>query len=680
MISRSVYSVNYDAMQSSDHRTGRCEMDSHADTCVAGSNCVVLEYTGRTAEVEAYSPDYPSKRIPIATVATAYDCPNTGAVFILIINEALYFGSSLNFSLLSPNQLRDNDLCVDERHRHHAQDSIFGIHVPSDQLTIPFTLDGVVAGFDTRVPTQEELDDTSLHVELTSDVEWIPTSFALLLAEEESTTDHVNGRVSSLQTRREKVLASKGIKHRIKCCLQTLSDTQALFEVELANEVNMLSTDDPVLNRIAALKTGGDDSPNRRTFAIRTGDTSSDVTPENVAKRWMIGVETARTTLNVTTQRGIRSIPNPATRRFKTQMAHLRYPRIRGMFYADIMEPKVKSLESHRYAHIIGNGRGFCKAYPMERKNESIYALDDFVKKVGIPEVLLCDNDATMEGWSEWKKRIRKYSIDPKYTEPYSPFQNKAELDIRELKRMVRRFQDRTQSPKRLWNYLVNLCTRIRSFVSGSHPGLQGRSAFEQVHGWTPYISLYVMHGWYDVVSYLDSDNERKLACWLGPAEDYGGGDAVFLLPKTAKPIVRSTVWSLTPDERIDKKEEIEDLLQSIHEKIGDDRTNDEVFAELGNDTLPQVDLFGDVDDATQGDFEGNRADAEEYTPETFDAYLSAQIVTDRGGEMLRGTVKRQKRDSDGKPIGSSNPNPILDTREYLVCFEDGTEKIYTHS
>jgi hypothetical protein len=137
-----------------------------------------------------------------------------------------------------------------------------------------------------------------------------------------------------------------------------------------------------------------------------------------------------------------------------------------GMFYADIMEPKVLSLESHRYAHVIGNGRGFTKVYPMERKNESIYALDDFVKKDGIPETLLCDNDPTMEGWKEWKKRIRRYSIDPKYTEPYSPFQNKAELDIRELKRMVRRFQDKTKSPRRLWNYLANLCAILRSLMA----------------------------------------------------------------------------------------------------------------------------------------------------------------------------------------------------------------------
>jgi hypothetical protein len=327
---------------------------------------------------------------------------------------------------------------------------------------------------------------------------------------------------------------------------------------------------------------------------------------------------------------------------------------------------------------VIGNGRGFAKVYPMERKNESIYALDDFVKKVEIPETLLCDNDTTMEGWREWKKRIRNYSIDPKYTEPHSPFQNKAELDIRELKRMVRRLQDRTRSPRRLWNYLLNLCARIRSFVAGSHPDLNGRSAFEQVHGWTPDISLYIRHGWYDVVAFLDNDNERKLACWLGPAEDYGGGDAVFLLPKSAKPIVRSTVWSLTPEEKANKREEIEGMLKTIDAKIGNDRTNDEVFAELGEDIFPHVEILGDVNDADEGEATQLRADADDYTPEAFDKYLNAQIVTDRGGDMLRGTVKSRKRDSDGKPVGSSNSNPILDTREYLVCFEDGTEDTYT--
>ncbi|KAI2509778.1 hypothetical protein MHU86_4631 [Fragilaria crotonensis] len=283
-------------------------MDSHADTCVAGSNCVVLEYTGRSAEVEAYSPDYPSKQIPIATVATAYDCPTSGATY-----------------------LRDNDVHVDERHRQHAPDSIFGILVPSEPLRIPFTLEGVVAGFDSRPPTQDELDNTALHVELTSDVEWIPHTFALSLAEEDVLDSEDEEEITNLRARRLKVLHSKATKQKIKSCMQVLAASQFPFEMQIANEVNLLNQTDPILRRVAALTTTADASSEEIGIAaIRTGDVTSDVTPENVARRWMVGLETAKNSLKVTTQQGIRSIPNPATRRFKTQMAHLRYPRLRG--------------------------------------------------------------------------------------------------------------------------------------------------------------------------------------------------------------------------------------------------------------------------------------------------------------------------------------------------------------
>ena len=507
MVTRGIFALNYDVAASDDTRQGRCEMDSHADTCVAGNNCTVLEFTGRHATVEAYSPDYPSKEVPIATVATAYDCPSSGETYVLIINEALYFGDTLSFSLLCPNQLRDNEVHVNERHRTHAPDSIFGIYIPTTPLHIPFDLDGVIAGFHSRQPTDSELDNIANHVELTSEVEWIPHSFSPSLAEEEFEDSEF---LSSLRARQVRVLKSKIRKQQIQTSRECTCASQALAELEFANEVDTMNQTDPILKRIASLYT------TTKISAIRTGDVSSAITPDNVAKRWMIGIEQAKKTLGVTTQKGVRTIPNPAMRRFKTQMAHLRYPRLNGTFYADIMEPKVKSIDSHKYAHVIGNGRGFTKIYPMERKNESIHSLDDFVKKIGVPETLICDNDTTMEGWSEWRKRIRKYNINPKYTEPHSPFQNKAELDIRELKRMIRRFQDRSKSPKRLWNYLAILCAKIRSFTSGPNPDLNGRCAFEQVLGWTPDISTYVMHEWFEIVGYLDENKETKLACWLG--------------------------------------------------------------------------------------------------------------------------------------------------------------------
>ena len=118
---------------------------------------------------------------------------------------------------------------------------------------------------------------------------------------------------------------------------------------------------------------------------------------------------------------------------------------------------------------------------------------------------------------------------------------------------------------------------------------------------------------------------------------------------------MRSTFWALTPDEQTDRREEIEDLLKSIDNKIGDRRSDEEVAEVQGDDQLPRLELFGDWNDTNEDDEDGNdlrRSDADEYTPEAFDQYLTAEIVADRGGDLLRGAVKSRKRDCDGKPVG----------------------------
>ena len=75
-------------------------MDSHADTIVVGNNCIVLELSRRNVSVSLCSEEYASiDDIPIATVATAYDCPDSGQVFILIFNKALYFGERMAHTL-----------------------------------------------------------------------------------------------------------------------------------------------------------------------------------------------------------------------------------------------------------------------------------------------------------------------------------------------------------------------------------------------------------------------------------------------------------------------------------------------------------------------------------------------------------------------------------------------------
>ena len=39
---------------------------------------------------------------------------------------------------------------------------------------------------------------------------------------------------------------------------------------------------------------------------------------------------------------------------------------------------------------------------------------------------------------------------------------------------------------------------------------------------------------------------------------------------------------------------------------------------------------------------------------------------------MTRGHVTARKRDADGNPKGRANSNPIINTREYLVTFDNG--------
>ena len=67
---------------------GNLECDSHADTCCAGRNCVVLEYTNQIIDVYGFHRDLGAmKSVPIASVATVATDVN-GHDVLLIIHEA----------------------------------------------------------------------------------------------------------------------------------------------------------------------------------------------------------------------------------------------------------------------------------------------------------------------------------------------------------------------------------------------------------------------------------------------------------------------------------------------------------------------------------------------------------------------------------------------------------------
>jgi hypothetical protein len=60
-----------------------------------------------------------------------------------------------------------------------------------------------------------------------------------------------------------------------------------------------------------------------------------------------------------------------------------------------------------------------------------------------------------------------------------------------------------------------------------------------------------------------------------------------------------------------------------------------------------------------------------EITPEMGDNYLSVEIILLRGGSLVKGCVSTCKCDQDGNPIELANSNSILDTRSYIVDFDN---------
>ena len=83
---------------------GRIELDTHADTTVLGSNCVVLSYTGKECEVSPYSSQYEAVwNIPVVMGATVWTNAADGTAYLLIFHESLWMGDKLDHTLVNPN-------------------------------------------------------------------------------------------------------------------------------------------------------------------------------------------------------------------------------------------------------------------------------------------------------------------------------------------------------------------------------------------------------------------------------------------------------------------------------------------------------------------------------------------------------------------------------------------------
>jgi hypothetical protein len=216
--------------------------------------------------------------------------------------------------------------------------------------------------------------------------------------------------------------------------------------------------------------------------------------------------------------------------------------------YSDTMFSSEPSIHHYTCAQVFTDGHGFTRFYPLTRKGDAYLGLLQLIHEVGVPTKILTDC-ALEEGWEgkgEWGKVIKEYRIHQTFTEPYSPWQNRAETEIGELEKAITRWRRKTNSPAKLWCYCGEWVARIRSLTAHNFDYLHGRVPEEHVSGDTPDISEFSLFTWYQWVWYRDPasfpEDKLKLGRWIGVASNVGQALTFWILTEKAQVIARSSI------------------------------------------------------------------------------------------------------------------------------------------
>jgi hypothetical protein len=604
---RIVANVNRPQQPTRTNTDGRAEIDSRADTLCAGQQFVPISFTGEVVDVFGFHPDMaPIKSLPIATVATAYNHSN-GNTYILEAAESLYFGTDMENSLIPPAQLWDNGIqCDITPHQFASGTSIHGIYDPDTDVHLPFQLHGIISYLPIRTPAEAKLE-SSPRIYLTNDAPWNPYD-------------------------------------------DRFSQTEVALHTKIAPSLF--------------------NSPAPRLVAASSSRTQrSNVDATTLARRWGISHTTAEHTLKATTQRAIRTTTNGITRRFRTRQSQLQYRNLRCPVYTDTLfltadrskDEQIKSLRGFTCAQVFSTNKHHLQLYLLRSKAEAPDALNKYCRKIGIPNPIVSDN-APEELGRKWETVRKHFLAVQRTTEPYSGWQNKVELEIRDFKSHFRRIMQRNKAPERLWDFGLQYTADIRARTA--RHTIDNRTPIETTDGYTPDISEFLDYAFYDWCwAYDEIAKNAELCRWLGVAHNVGAPMVYYVLRPNGRILARSSVTPFTKDDYLRQHninamskytEQVTNFIGNYDgELILQEPAHDMV--EPNNNTAtepPALDVVAGPDEL-----------------------VGAELYLPHGDRTAIAKVLGRKRDADGLFIGRKHSNPILDSRIFTVEFPDGDQQ-----
>jgi hypothetical protein len=143
---------------------------------------------------------------------------------------------------------------------------------------------------------------------------------------------------------------------------------------------------------------------------------------KTLAARWMVSPDCAKRTVQLTTQRGVRTCLNPTlARRFPTNDRMLRYKRLPHTTFTDTMFAGTSSRSGNKCAQVYSTSFGWARAHPMTRKGEAHETLSLLFHRDGVPPTMVLDGSKEQCN-GDFKRKLREADCHLRQTEPYSPW------------------------------------------------------------------------------------------------------------------------------------------------------------------------------------------------------------------------------------------------------------------
>jgi len=242
--------------------------------------------------------------------------------------------------------------------------------------------------------------------------------------------------------------------------------------------------------------------------------------------------------------------------------------------------------------------------------------------------------------------------------------------------------------PARLWDYGLVYEAEIMSRTC-RHDG--DRCGLEILTGDTPDISEWIDFTFFDLVWYHVAANDtttanRRLGRWLGISHRVGSDMCYWILTEAGKVLSSTTVQHVTSADTTNPETQrlITMFTTNVHRRLDDANFTDDSPAPDGYPYIQDVYNVPEPhyrrglvpSDTEYGDQLAESIEADDHPD--LDTFIHANLLLDVGGEQLQGRVIKRAKEADGTKKGKPHPNPMFDTRAYLVEFKDGSIGEYT--